>query len=75
VTGSIANTVTKVYPDGQSEVIAGNANSSVVAGVTAAALGRTELDRNVLYVSDNGGMAAPVNGTYIEGGKITAIIV
>jgi hypothetical protein len=75
VTGSIADIVTTVCPDGQSEVIAGHRNSSVVAGATAAALGRTKQDQNVLYISDNGGMAAPVNGTFIEGGKITAVLV
>lgn len=73
IAGSIANFVTKVSPSGKSVVIAGDANSSVVAGATAVAFGRTTRDMGLLYVSDNGGMAAPVNGTFIEGGKITAV--
>jgi hypothetical protein len=73
VAGSVSNVVTKVSRYSRSELIAGNENSSIVAGATAVVLGRTDSDRNVLYVSDNGGMAAPVNGTFVEGGKIVAI--
>ncbi len=48
-------------------IIAGNTNSNLLAGDTAAAFGRTALDQSILYVVTNGGIAAPVNGTYIEG--------
>jgi hypothetical protein len=33
------------------------------------------MDQNILYVTAAGGQAAPVNGTYIEGGKIVAVYV
>ena len=32
-------------------------------------------DKNVLYVVTNGAIAAPVNGTYTEGGKIASVSV
>jgi hypothetical protein len=71
--GNIFNVVTEVKPDGESKVIAGNLNSSLVAGATSAALGRTLLDRHVLYVTTEGAALSPVNGTYTEGGKIVAL--
>ncbi|KAL6856314.1 quino protein amine dehydrogenase beta chain-like protein [Trichoderma novae-zelandiae] len=70
IAGNPTNVVTKVnLSTGESEVIAGNLNSSLVAGDTSVAFGRTRKDRNVLYVVTVGG---PVNG-FTEGGKIVAL--
>ncbi|KAL8743465.1 MAG: hypothetical protein Q9190_004181 [Brigantiaea leucoxantha] len=55
------------------KVVAGNVNSSEIANPTACAFGRTREDANQLYVATNGGLSAPVNGTYVEGGKIVAV--
>ncbi|KAM0257920.1 hypothetical protein ACHAQJ_004078 [Trichoderma viride] len=71
--GNIFNVVTEVKPDGQSKIIAGNLNSSLVAGATSAAFGRTSLDEHILYVTTDGAVLNPVNGTYTEGGKIVAL--
>ncbi|KAF2727367.1 hypothetical protein EJ04DRAFT_595201, partial [Polyplosphaeria fusca] len=68
-----ANTVSRVQLDGQVTRIAGNLNSSLVAGGTSATLGRTWKDRNVAYVSTTGGIGSPVNGSFVEGGKVVAI--
>lgn len=73
IESNIENTVIQVTPAGMTSVVAGNLNSSLVAGPTAALLGRTKLDCNILYITTSGAQAAPVNGTYTEGGKIIAL--
>ncbi|KAH7053254.1 hypothetical protein B0J12DRAFT_727514 [Macrophomina phaseolina] len=67
------NVVTRVTMGGEKEVVAGGLNSTDVAGATSGAFGRTEADADVLYVTTGGASAAPVNGTYVEGGKIVAL--
>ncbi|EKG09656.1 Six-bladed beta-propeller TolB-like protein [Macrophomina phaseolina MS6] len=67
------NVVTRVTLDGAKEVVAGGLNSSTVAGATSGAWGRTAVDEDVLYVTTGGASAAPVNGTFVEGGKIVAL--
>lgn len=67
------NTVQKITPSGKASIVAGNLNSSTLAGATSTHFGRTLGDEGVLYVTTNGGIQGPVNGTYIEGGKVVAI--
>jgi hypothetical protein len=67
------NRVVNVSVKGVVTPVAGNQNSSLVAGVTSVTLGRTRKDRGVVYVGTNGGLARPVNGTGVEGGKIVGI--
>ncbi|KAF8853184.1 hypothetical protein BDZ45DRAFT_694449 [Acephala macrosclerotiorum] len=66
VTGS-GNSVERVKLDGsgRQKVIVGSSNSTLLAEPTAVAFGRTESDRDVLYVVTAGGLATPV----IEGGE------
>ena len=66
------NEVFKVTQKGEVSVVAGGLNNTTVAGDASAALGRTERAKNAQYVVTNGVIAAPVNGTYTEGGKIVA---
>lgn len=74
IAGNPTNVVTKLdLATGESKVIAGNLNSSLVAGDTSVALGRTWKDKHVLYVVTVGGSLSPVNGTFSEGGKIVAL--
>ena len=76
ITGDPSNVLTRVEikpDDVEVKVVAGNKNSTVIAGDTAAAFGRTNKDKGILYVVTNGGIAAPVNGTFIEGGKVLAV--
>ncbi|RFU75917.1 quino amine dehydrogenase beta chain [Trichoderma arundinaceum] len=73
IAGNIYNVLTEVKQDGESEAIAGNLNSTLVAGATSAAFGRTRLDKHVLYVVTDGAKINPVNGTFTEGGKIVAL--
>ena len=67
------NVVTLVQLDGSQAVFAGNLNSTHVAGAKSAAFGRTESARSVLYVTTNGEISAPVNGSIVEGGKVVTI--
>lgn len=55
------------------EAVAGAVDQLTIAGGTSCQFGRTESNRNVLYVATCGGLAAPVNGTEVEEGKIVAI--
>lgn len=57
---------------GKTEVVAGATGSLELAGPTAAAFGRTEKDKEWLYVVTCGGVKAPVNGL-TEGGKVVAV--
>jgi hypothetical protein len=62
-----------ITPAGDVKVLAGSVNETVLEGDTAAQFGRTPLDRDILYVTTNGGMIGLVPGTQIEGGKIVAV--
>ncbi|KUL83207.1 hypothetical protein ZTR_10027 [Talaromyces verruculosus] len=67
------NEITRVWPDGKSEVIAGSLNSSSIPNPTSGAFGRTVIDKNVLYITSGGGSAASINGTFIGGGNILSL--
>jgi hypothetical protein len=67
------NVVEKVNPDGSHHIFAGSINSIGMAGPTAAAIGRSQKDANVLYVVTNGGIRAPIDGTKTTGGSVVAI--
>jgi hypothetical protein len=67
------NGLMRVTMGGNETLIAGGLNSTVVAGATSAALGRTKKDKNVVYVVTSGAQAGPVNGIYTEGGKVVAV--
>ena len=67
------NVVQRVLPNGTRETIAGSLNSTLVAGATAGAFGRTREDSSILYITTGGATTSPVNGTYVEGGKIVAL--
>ena len=54
-------------------VLAGNAHSTRWAGATATAFAKTEGDGDILYVTTNGGIPAPVDGHIVHGGRMLAI--
>jgi hypothetical protein len=72
---NLNNTLQKITPAGVTSIIAGDLHSSALPGPTAAQFGRTAADHSVLYVTTTGGIGSPVNGTYVEGGKITAVTI
>ncbi|KAK4505465.1 hypothetical protein PRZ48_003428 [Zasmidium cellare] len=57
--------LTRVYPNGEREIVAGTFNSttSSLVGPSAARFGRLESDRWSLYVTTNGGIDQNVEGT------------
>ncbi|KAJ8130150.1 hypothetical protein O1611_g3480 [Lasiodiplodia mahajangana] len=63
--------VAKMYSTGV--VVVGSPTTLTVAGDTALAFGRTEKDKNIVYVPTGGALARPVNGTVTEPAKIVAI--
>ncbi|KAL0258216.1 hypothetical protein SLS55_007389 [Diplodia seriata] len=67
------NEILKITTAGSVEVVAGSLTSTLVEGATSAMFGKTSQDSSVLYVTTGGGLAAPINGTYTEGGKIVAL--
>ena len=63
----------QVTPAGKVTVLAGNTNSTILEGDTAAAFGRTKQDSNTLYVVTNGGIAGHPTGSSIVGGKVLTV--
>lgn len=51
----------------------GSTTSTVMEGSTSCAFGRGRDDRDILYVTTNGGLTARINGTVLEGGKVVAV--
>jgi hypothetical protein len=58
---------------GDYSILLGGTNSTELPGPTSVALGRGGGEKGVIYVTTNGGLLAPINGTYSEGGKVVAI--
>jgi hypothetical protein len=67
---NIQNTVATIAPNGAVTVVAGNLNSTLVAGPTSTAFGRTPRDLPMLYVTTTGGFGSSVK---LEGGKVVAL--
>ena len=67
------NTIAKITSQGVETEVAGNLNSTAIAGPTSARFGRTPLDLAVLYMTTNGGLAGPVDGTIVVGGQVVAV--
>ncbi|KAB5515176.1 hypothetical protein GE09DRAFT_581082 [Coniochaeta sp. 2T2.1] len=70
---NVGNRLWSVTPSGTYATVLGGVNETTVAGDTAAAFGRGNSDGKTLYVVTSGALAAPVNGTYVEGGKVVAV--
>ncbi|KAB5577482.1 hypothetical protein GE09DRAFT_1260110 [Coniochaeta sp. 2T2.1] len=70
---NVGNRLWSVTPNGTYAAVLGGVNETTVAGDTAAAFGRGKEEGKVLYVVTSGVQAAPVNGTFVEGGKVVAV--
>ncbi|KAH8743169.1 hypothetical protein F5883DRAFT_512601 [Diaporthe sp. PMI_573] len=66
------NSLVRIGSGGETSLVAGGLNSTLIPGPTSAAFGRRKSDQNTIYVTTSGGQIAPVNGTYTEGGKVMA---
>jgi hypothetical protein len=58
---------------GDYSILLGGTNSTELPGPTSVGLGRGKGENGTIYVTTNGGLLAPINGTYTEGGKVVAI--
>jgi len=58
---------------GKVVVLAGSVGSTAVPGPTSVKMGRTSGDRSVAYVSFDGGLGGPINGTIIVPGGVLAV--
>jgi sugar lactone lactonase YvrE len=67
------NILRKITPDGVSTVLVGNLNSTELAGPSSVRFGRQGEGKSVLYITTCGGLVGPVNGTFVEGGKVVSI--
>ncbi|EAW13660.1 uncharacterized protein ACLA_043800 [Aspergillus clavatus NRRL 1] len=64
------NRIVKFTPEGEVVEVAGGVNSTVIPGPTCCALDRYG---RTLYVGTNGGLMAPVGGSFKEPGKVAAV--
>ncbi|KAF2178009.1 hypothetical protein K469DRAFT_643356 [Zopfia rhizophila CBS 207.26] len=71
----LQNSLVRVAADGEVKVIAGGPDGALFIGPTSAQLGRTPLDREVVYVVSSGAVFNPSTGGFdsVEGGKIVAV--
>jgi hypothetical protein len=53
--------------------VAGKIDGVEIAGVTACQFDRKTGHEHILHVVTNGGLAGPVNGSEVEGGKVSVI--
>jgi hypothetical protein len=69
------NTLYRVTLDGKVTIVLGSPTGGrgVVAGITAARFGVTQKDRDILYLTSNGGIPSLVNEGTIVGGRIMAV--
>ncbi|KAK7216619.1 hypothetical protein V2G26_004622 [Clonostachys chloroleuca] len=73
VTQNPFNTVTVAKSAGGLVTAAGRIDLMDVAGATACRFDRRKGKEHLLYVVTNGGLAGPVNGHKVEGGKVTVV--
>lgn len=66
------NMLVTMEQDGTNTVVLGSPSELTIGGDTAGAFGNTALDSDVLYITTDGSMALPVNGT-TETGKVVAV--
>ena len=59
--------------NGSTRIVAGARGLTEIAEPTSAQFGRTPADRDVLYVTTAGGLAAPLAGGVVVGGQVVAV--
>jgi hypothetical protein len=67
------NVITGVRADGEMRILAGGLNSTEVAEPTSLVWGRTERDKDILYVTTGGWLGGPVNESVVVGGQVLSI--
>lgn len=67
------NQLVAVPPRGDAVSVLGASDEAVLAGPVNVAFGKLPGDTQTLYVVTGGALLNPVNGTFVEGGRIVAI--
>lgn len=67
------NTLWQVMVDGHTTAFVGGPNSTVIQGITSARFGRTAVDKDVLYMSTQGGLLEDPFGSLVRGGQLLAV--
>ena len=67
------NTITVAKAKGGLVTVAGRKDRLEIAGATACQFDRRSGNEHMLYVVTNGGLGGPVNGSEVEGGKVSVI--
>ena len=70
---NVLNTIVVRKVGGGMIVAVGEVGELTVAGGASCQFGRTDGYKHILYVTTTGGIAAPINGTVMERGKIVSI--
>jgi hypothetical protein len=75
VANVVQNSLVRIAADGEAKVVAGGPEGSVFIGPTSAQLGRTLVDRHVVYVVSSGAVFNSATGNYesVEGGKVVSV--
>lgn len=68
-----ANTMWQVSAGGHIVAFVGDPGSTVLQGIKSARFGRTALDKDVLYLSTQGGLLEDPPGSAIHGGQLLAV--
>lgn len=68
-----ANTLWQVIADGHTAAFVGGPNSTVLQGITSARFGRTAVDKDVLYLSTQGGLLENPPESEVHGGQLLAV--
>jgi hypothetical protein len=68
-----ANTLRQVSTKGRTVPFVGDPNSTVLQGITSARFGRTAVDKDVLYLSTQGGLLENPPGSIVHGGQLLAV--
>jgi hypothetical protein len=73
VASNANNQLVAVPPRGEPIAVLGASDEAVLPGPVSVAFGKLPGDTETLYVVTGGALLNPVNGTFVEGGKIIAV--
>lgn len=68
-----ANTLWRVSADGHTAAFVGNPGITVLQGITSARFGRISVDKDVLYLSTQGGLLEDPPGSSVHSAQLLAV--
>ncbi|KAI0194998.1 hypothetical protein F4808DRAFT_474727 [Astrocystis sublimbata] len=67
------NQLIAIPPQGNPVTVLGASDEAVLAGPVGLAFGKLPGDKETLYIVTGGALLNPINGTFVEGGRIIAV--